>query len=146
MADQLLTNIASIRRAGRRQAGRPVELSSLTGAQLELLRLVRRRPGVSIADAAQELRLAPNTVSTLVRHLTEGGLLLRRVHGTDRRVARLELSVDIRRKVDAWRDRRVVGLGEAIGRLSPDDQRSVGAALPLLARLAEHLEDLGADG
>ncbi|HEY1635005.1 MAG TPA: winged helix-turn-helix transcriptional regulator, partial [Acidimicrobiales bacterium] len=70
MADELLTNIASIRRAGRRQAGRPVELSSLTGAQLELLRLVRRRPGVSIADAAQELRLAPNTVSTLVRQLT----------------------------------------------------------------------------
>lgn len=145
MADELLTNIASIRRAGRRQAGRPVELSSLTGAQLELLRLVRRRPGVSIADAAQELRLAPNTVSTLVRQLTERGLMLRRVHDTDRRVARLELSADIRRKVDAWRDRRVVGLGESIGRLSPEDQRSMVAALPLLARLAEHLEELGPD-
>ncbi|HEY1634071.1 MAG TPA: MarR family transcriptional regulator, partial [Acidimicrobiales bacterium] len=122
-----------------------VELSSLTGAQLELLRLVRRRPGVSIADAAQELRLAPNTVSTLVRQLTERGLMLRRVHDTDRRVARLELSADIRRKVDAWRDRRVVGLGESIGRLSPEDQRSMVAALPLLARLAEHLEELGPD-
>jgi DNA-binding MarR family transcriptional regulator len=141
-----LTNLASIRRAGRRHAGRPVELSSLTGGQLELLRLVRRRPGVSIADAAQELRLAPNTVSTLVRQLTEGGLMIRRVHGADRRVARLELSADIRRKVDAWRDRRVVGLGEAIGRLSPEDEDSVVAALPLLARLAEHLEELGADG
>jgi DNA-binding MarR family transcriptional regulator len=146
MADELLTNMASIRRAGRHHAGRPVELSSLTGAQLELLRLVRRRSGVSIADAAQELRLAPNTVSTLVRQLTEGGLMLRRVHGTDRRVARLELSADIRRKVDAWRDRRVLGLSEAIGRLSREDQGSVVAALPLLARLAEHLEELGADG
>ena len=121
-----------------------MELSSLTGGQLELLRLVRRRPGVSIADAAQELRLAPNTVSTLVRQLTKGGLMLRRVHGSDRRVAQLELSADIRRKVDAWRDRRVLALGDAIERLSPDDHRSVIDALPVLARLAEQLEDQGA--
>jgi DNA-binding MarR family transcriptional regulator len=136
--------MASIRRAGRRHAGRPVELSSLTGAQLELLRLVRRRPGVSIAEAAQELRLAPNTVSTLVHQLTKGGLMLRGVHGSDRRVARLELSAHIRRKVDAWRDRRVLALGDAIERLSPQDRRSMVEALPVLARLAEHLEEQGA--
>jgi DNA-binding MarR family transcriptional regulator len=141
MADELLTNMASIRRAGRRHAGRPLELSSLTGAQLELLRLVRRRPGVSIADAAQELRLAPNTVSTLVRQLTEGGMVFRRVCGTDRRVARLELSADIRRKVDAWRDQRVLALGDAIERLSSEDQRCMIEALRVLARLAEHLEE-----
>jgi DNA-binding MarR family transcriptional regulator len=143
LADELLTNMASIRRAGRREAERPVELSTLTGAQLELLRLVRRRPGVSIADAAQDLRLAPNTVSTLVRQLTDEGMILRRVHGSDRRVARLELSADIRRKVDAWRDRRVVGLGDAVGRLPPEDQRSLIDAVPMLARLAEHLEEQG---
>jgi DNA-binding MarR family transcriptional regulator len=141
VADELLTNMASIRRAGRRHSGRPVELSSLTGAQLELLRLIRRRAGVSIADAAQELRLAPNTVSTLVRQLTNGGLMLRGVHGSDRRVARLELSADIRRKVDAWRDRRVLAVGDAIERLSPEDQRSMIEAVPVLARLAEHLEE-----
>jgi DNA-binding MarR family transcriptional regulator len=144
IADELLTAMASIRRSGRRHAGRPVELSSLTGAQLELARLVRRRPGVSIAEAAQELRLAPNTVSTLVGQLTEAGLLLRRVDESDRRVARLELSADIRRKIDAWRDRRVVALDAAIGGLSRRDQRGLVDAVPTLARLAEQLEAHGA--
>jgi DNA-binding CsgD family transcriptional regulator len=58
----LVAQTARIRRAGRRYSGRPVELSLLTGAQLELVRLVRRRPGLSVADAAQELGLAANTV------------------------------------------------------------------------------------
>jgi hypothetical protein len=34
------------------------------GPQVELVRVVRRLPGVSVADAAAELRPAPNTVST----------------------------------------------------------------------------------
>lgn len=131
--------MASIRRSGRRQSDRPVLLSSLNGSQLELVRLVRRRPGVSVADAAEELRLAPNTVSTLVGQLTESGILLRLADESDRRVARLELADDTRRKVDAWRDRRVVALAAALARLSPRDQRRLAVAMPALARLADSL-------
>ena len=66
LADELLGTMASIRRSGRLVASRPVELSALTGSQVDLVRLVRRRPGVSVTEAAAELRLAANTVSTLV--------------------------------------------------------------------------------
>ncbi len=117
----------------------------LTGAHLELVRLVRRRPGVSVADAAQELGLAANTVSTLVRALTDTGLLVRRVDLADRRIARLELSRAISSKVDAWRDRRVVALAEAIGELAPDEQEQLVEALALLGRVADHLETAAAD-
>jgi len=140
VGEELYGLLASIRRSARRRAGRPVELSALTGAQIELVRLVRRRPGLSVADAAQELRLAPNTVSTLVRQLGELGLLVRSVDASDRRVARLELPADVRRKVDAWRDRRVVLIGEAIAGLSLRDRQRLATALPSLARLAEQLE------
>jgi DNA-binding MarR family transcriptional regulator len=146
VADGLLATFAAIRRAGRRYSTRPVELSSLTGAQLELARLVRRRPGGSIASAAEELRLAPNTVSTLVGELTAAGLLLRRVDPTDRRVASLELSPALGRKIDAWRDRRVTALGEAIHRLPDDERLRVERALPVLARIADELEAIGAAG
>jgi DNA-binding MarR family transcriptional regulator len=139
-ADELLRTMASIRRSGRRNSERPSELWSLTGAQIELVRLVRRSPGISIADAARQLRLAPNTISTLVRQLCDRGLLHRRVDASDRRVGRLDLSTAIRRKVDDWRDRRVVALSEAMGRLSRKDQRVLVEALPMLAVLAEHLE------
>ena len=144
IAEELLTALASIRRAGRRYSSRPVELSSLTGAQLELARLVRRRPGISIGSAAEDLRLAPNTVSTLVGELTAAGLLLRRIDSSDRRVASLELSASFGRKIDAWRDRRATTLGEAIGRLSERERRQLELALPTLARVAIELEALGA--
>jgi DNA-binding MarR family transcriptional regulator len=146
VADGLLATLAAIRRAGRRYSTRPVELSSLTGAQLELARLVRRRPGSSIASAAEELRLAPNTVSTLVGELTAAGLLLRRVDPRDRRVASLELAPALGRKIDAWRDRRATALGDAIRRLDDGERLRVESALPVLARIADELEAIGTGG
>ncbi|MGD0320424.1 MAG: MarR family transcriptional regulator [Acidimicrobiales bacterium] len=139
-ADQLLTALASLRRTLRRRARRPAELFSLTWSQLELVRLVRRQPGVSVAEAASELRLAPNTVSTLVRQLTDLGLLSRRADTSDRRVARLDLSAEIRRKVDASRDRRLEALTSATGQLSVRERRALDEAVKVLARLAEYLD------
>jgi DNA-binding MarR family transcriptional regulator len=145
LADELLVELASIRRASRRYSARPVELSSLTGAQLELARLVRRQRGISIARAADELRLAPNTVSTLVGELTAAGLLMRRIDTTDRRVARLELTPPLERKIDDWRDRRATALGAAIEQLSDAERRRVELVLPVLARLANALDEIGTD-
>jgi DNA-binding MarR family transcriptional regulator len=140
VADQLLAALASIRRAARRHSGRPAELSSSTSAQLELARVVRRNPGISIAGAAEAMRLAPNTVSTLVGELVSAGLLVRRTDPSDRRVARLELTPGWRRKIDAWRDRRVTAVDEALQRLPADDRHLVERALPALSRLAAELE------
>jgi DNA-binding MarR family transcriptional regulator len=140
VADELLAALAAIRRATRRHSGRPAELSSSTSAQLELARVVRRNPGISIAGAAEAMRLAPNTVSTLVGELVSAGLLVRRTDPSDRRVARLELTPAWRRKIDAWRDRRVTAVDEALQRLTVDERRLVESALPALARLATELE------
>ncbi|HTZ10373.1 MAG TPA: MarR family transcriptional regulator [Acidimicrobiales bacterium] len=139
-ADRLLAALAGVRRSARRLAGRPAELSPLTGAQLELVKLLRRRPDVAVAEAAEELNLAANTVSTLVGQLVEAGLVRRRADPADRRVARLDLTPHMRRKVDAWRDTRVVALGGALARLSTRERRCVELALPVLERLAAELE------
>ena len=74
-ASALLNAIGIVRRTVRRAARRPGEQEPLPPAQSELLRLAADRPGITVADAAQELRLAPNTVSTLVGRLTAAGLL-----------------------------------------------------------------------
>ena len=141
VADELLTTMASIRR-GARLAGRPAELADLTGAQLDLLRLVRRRPAVSVADAAAELRLAANTVSTLVRQLTDAGFLVREVDREDRRIARLELTESTTRRLSRFRDRRVALLAAGIEELRPADRRRLEAAVPILAQVAERLPSL----
>jgi DNA-binding MarR family transcriptional regulator len=140
LADELLAALASLRRASRRHSSRPIELASLTGSQLELARLVRKQRGISITAAADELRLAPNTVSTLVSELTTTGVLVRRVDPSDRRVARLELVRSLERKIDAWRDRRATALGAAIRRLPEADRRRLEAALPALEQVVEELE------
>jgi hypothetical protein len=140
VADQLLKETARIRRVGRRREGRPEELARLSGAQLELVRLVRRTPGVSVAQAAAELGLAANTVSTLVRRLTNQGMLVRTSDPADRRIARLQLPQDLARRAGAYRDRRMVALGAAIGTLATDEQATIAAAAALLARVADELE------
>jgi DNA-binding MarR family transcriptional regulator len=146
-ADQLLWAMASIRRSERVLARRPAELSTLTGSQLDLVRLVLRLPGVSVAQAAQELRLAPNTVSTLVRQLTDNRMLVRRIDPLDRRVARLDLTPAMQHKVAAFRDRRVSMLVDAIRQLSDREQRNLAESVALMEHLAEWLhEEESADG
>ncbi len=140
VADALLQETARIRRVGRRRQGRPEELVRLTGAQLELVKLVRRAPGVSVAQAAAELGLAANTVSTLVRRLTDEGMLVRTSDPTDRRIARLALPEALARRVGAYRDRRMVALGAAIATLDTDEQATIAAATALLGRVADELE------
>jgi DNA-binding MarR family transcriptional regulator len=138
--EDLLDALSGVRRAIRRSSDRPAFLASLTGAQIELVRLLRRRPGLTVAEAAAELRVAPNTVSTLVGQLVEAGFVERAVDQTDRRVARLNLAPAVRNKVQAWRDRRIETIEAAVGRLSPDDRERIAGAVPALARLSRELE------
>jgi DNA-binding MarR family transcriptional regulator len=145
LADELLAAMGAIRRTGRRRAGRPEELSSLTGSQLELVRLLRRRPGISVNQVAEELHLAPNTVSTLVRQLVDLGSVVRRTQAADRRVARLDLAEDLGRKVGAFRDRRMALIVEAMHELPVADQRRLRGTVGVLLKLQRAMERGGTD-
>ena len=148
LAEEFLEAIGSLRRQARRVAGRPWPAVTLSGAQVEFARLVRRRPGISIADAAAELGVAPNTVSTLVRQLTDAGLLQRVPDEHDRRVARLRLTAAAQRRVESWRDRRAALAAVAIAELSRADRSAIEKAVPVIARLATamHAEPVAGQG
>ncbi len=140
LAEELFAALGLLRRHARRSAGQPWPLTTgLTGSQVELLRLIRRQPETSVADAAAELGLAANTVSTLVGQLTELRLLRRIADPADRRVARLTLTAAARRRVEAWRDRRAALAAHALGELAAGDREAIESALPALTRLAERL-------
>jgi DNA-binding MarR family transcriptional regulator len=140
LADQLLELIATLRRGLRRATTQPWPGGALTGAQLELLRTVRREPGISVNEAAETLRVAPNTVSSLVGQLVDAGLMLRAQDARDRRVARLDLAPAARRRLEAWRDERTLALREALERLGEDDLRALDAARGPLVRVVEALD------
>jgi DNA-binding MarR family transcriptional regulator len=141
-ADELLSAMASLRRSSKRLAQRPAEFRTLTDAQLDLVRTVLRVPGVSVAQAAEELRLAPNTVSTLVRQLTDQRVLVRRADARDRRVARLHLTPAMARKLELFRDGRIALLSGAMADLSEHEQRRLTKAVALVTSLADKLEGL----
>ena len=140
LAEQLFETLGSLRRQVRRVAGRPWPVGDLSGSQIELVRLVRREPGIPVSDAAERLGLAANTVSTLVRRLTDAGLLQRQADPADRRVARLRVTAAARRRIEGWRDQRTVLAAGALGRLSLADRRAIRDALPAVERLVAALQ------
>lgn len=140
LASDLLASVGRLRRGLRRAVGPGWAQGEMTGAQLELARLVRRRPGVSVNGAAEELQLASNTVSSLVGRLVDAGLLLREQDERDRRVARLDLAPEARRALEERRDARITALRAAMARVEPADRRALEAALPALDALVEALD------
>jgi DNA-binding MarR family transcriptional regulator len=124
-----------LRRAVRRNAVDP-----LPPAASDVLVTVANRPGVGVTEVADELRLAPNTVSTLVRQLVDRGLLVRSTDPTDRRAARLDITPAARARIDAHRDRRAETMERALAHLDPAERQVLAAAVPLLHRLTDALE------
>jgi DNA-binding MarR family transcriptional regulator len=139
LAADLPPALGAFRRGMRRALGGGSPFGPLSGAQAELVRLVRHQPGVSVTAAAAELRLAANTVSTLVGQLAAAGLLIREPDPADRRVARLRLTDRAAAEARRWRDRQSLAMVAALGRLPASQLQALTEALPALAALTEQL-------
>ena len=144
LAGELLGAISSVRRIARRTVRSAWHEEPLPPAQSELLRLAAARPGISVADSAHELRLAPNTVSTLVGRLAAAGLLGRTRSASDGRSVRLAVTAKATRRIAGFRDLRAELAGRALDRLAASDRQAVADAVPALLRLAAQLEEEGA--
>ena len=139
-AADLLAAISAVRRTSRRAARHAWATEPLPTAQSELLRLIARRPGICVADAAHDLRLAPNTVSTLVGRLAELGLLRRERSLPDSRSVQLTITDQARRRLEEWRDLRAELAGQVLATTTAEDRQSLAGAVPALIRLAERME------
>jgi DNA-binding MarR family transcriptional regulator len=126
-----------LRRATTRATGRP----PLPEAQVEVLQLVRRVPGISVKTVAERLGTAANTVSTLVGALTEAGYLERTRDPENRRVVRLRLTAAAYERIADYAGRRSELLLGALARLDPADRAAVLAAAMPLRRLVDVLTD-----
>jgi DNA-binding MarR family transcriptional regulator len=135
-----MTVNAAMRRLVRRRLREEVP-PRLRPAQVELMRVVGGRPGISVAAAARELHLADNSVSTLVNQLLGAEMLRRETDPDDRRAVRLELTPKAQRHMVDWRDRRARMVGARIDELSGEDRAAISAALPALGRLLVSLGD-----
>src|SRR5262245_33383701 len=128
-AAELMALVGTLRRSVRRIVRQDWPHRPLTESEVEVLRLLRGRPGLRVREAAAALSLAPNTVSTLVGRLVDQGLLERRDDERDGRAARLYLSAAAARRIAAWRDRRQHVIERAMERLSREDRAAIARAL-----------------
>ncbi|MFR0354860.1 MarR family winged helix-turn-helix transcriptional regulator [Streptomyces sediminimaris] len=138
--DELTDALVAVHRRLRRRL-RPQVTPRLRGAEVELLRLVVGRPGIGVSEAAKELHLAGNSVSTLVNQLSRQGYLVRESDPADRRAARLTPTPAAGDRLEEWRKRRSELMRSALSRLDEADREALGAALPVLRKLADHLHE-----
>lgn len=142
LAAELLGTVGRFRRRVRALGGRPSIGTGLPESQAELLRLIGRRPGSSVREAATELGLAPNTASTLVSQLSAHGLLLRTVDPDDRRVGRLRLTAPAQRLADESRAARRAALGAALERLDEAQIEDLTRGLKVMTELTRILSEV----
>lgn len=133
--------LGDLHRVLRRTASQRTGRTALPDAQVEVLRLVQRQPGISVREAAERLGTAANTVSTLVGDLTSAGLLSRERDPGDRRTVRLELTDAARERMAAYGQHRRDLLGAALAQLDATDRERLLAAAPALSRLADRVAE-----
>ncbi|MET8948064.1 MarR family transcriptional regulator [Streptomyces sp. NPDC004542] len=139
--EELADTLVGVERLIRRRLRGGLTVPRLRGAEVELLRLVEARPGIGVSEAAKELHLAGNSVSTLVNQLVRDGYLLRDTDPADRRAARLRLTGAARDRLGDWQRRRAALVGRHLDRLGEADREALRAALPALRKLAVTLHE-----
>ncbi|MFF2102000.1 MarR family winged helix-turn-helix transcriptional regulator [Streptomyces sp. NPDC058202] len=137
--------LAGLQRLIRRRLRGGTDGPQLRGAEIDLLRLVAERPGLGVSEAAKELYLAGNSVSTLVNQLVRDGYLIRETDPADRRAARLLTTPAADTRLRDWRQRRAVLVRRQVDRLDPAERAALEAALPALHQLAANLHEEAED-
>ncbi|MEV5943258.1 MarR family transcriptional regulator [Streptomyces sp. NPDC051994] len=117
------------------------DLPDLPEAQIELLRALCGTGPLTPREASARLRVAPSTVSNLVRTMTASGLIERTPSSTDLRTVHLAASpraVDLLDRYDRVSTRALQG---ALDQLTAQSREAIDRALPALAELLATLED-----
>jgi DNA-binding MarR family transcriptional regulator len=134
--------VARLRRAMRRAARAADPANPLSVAQLELLSAVADEPGVRPGRLARRLRLAPNSVTTLVNGLHTKGLITRSAGTTDARTVVLALTGAGQRAVDTWKATNAAIIHAALNALAPGHHETLAGALPALRELTQAIDEL----
>lgn len=108
-------------------------------SELEIMRLLARRPDLSVNEVAGELGLRSTNVSTAVRSLVDRGLLERHNDSNDGRVVRLAPTALALAAREAREKSWGAALDETLGGLPAEDRERLLASVLALRLLADRL-------
>ena len=118
-----------------RELRKETEQLGVTARQATLLWLVKRSPGLSLAELAAEEGISPPALSGHVDRLESAGLLERVRSTEDRRRVGLRLTDDGARLMRRILARRTTWLADRLRALEPAELNAVEAAIPALQHL-----------
>ncbi|MER7841117.1 MarR family transcriptional regulator [Streptomyces sp. NPDC096040] len=121
-------------------------LPDLPEAQIELLRALAETGTATPREVAVRLRIAPSTVSNLVRTMTAAGLVERTPSATDLRTVHLAASPKALGMLDRYDRTSTAALRRALDGLAPQNREVLERALPVLAELLGALEAEAPEG
>jgi DNA-binding MarR family transcriptional regulator len=134
---ELANVLARIGRGLRYRTREVRQALDVTHSEAELLKLLDRKPGIRVHDAAMELGIASNSVSTLIKQLARAALIQREVDPLDGRVAQLRLTPLANEWVTRVGNARESAIGRALETLDESDRLLLEAALPAMVRLSK---------
>jgi DNA-binding MarR family transcriptional regulator len=134
---ELAKVLARIGRGLRYRTRAVREALEVTHSEAELLKLLDRKPGIRVNDAALELGIASNSVSTLIKQLTRAGLVARQSDPHDGRAAQLRLTPLAEEWVTRVGNAREAAIDRALQSLDDEERALLVAALPAMIRLSK---------
>ena len=120
-----------------RELRKETEQLGITARQATLLWLVKRSPGLSLAELSAEEGISAPAMSGHVDRLERAGLLERVRSSDDRRRVGLRLTDDGERIMRRVRARRTTWLADRLKSLEPTELEAVENAIPALVTLLE---------
>jgi DNA-binding MarR family transcriptional regulator len=118
-----------------RELRKETEQLGITARQATLLWLVKRNPGLSLAELAAEEGISPPALSGHIDRLERAGLLERMRSSEDRRRVGLRLTEEGAQLMRRIRARRTTWLTTRLRTLAAEELEAVDKALPALERL-----------
>jgi len=118
-----------------RELRKETEQLGITARQATLLWLVKRSPGLSLAELAGEEGISPPALSGHVDRLERAGLIERLRSTDDRRRVGLRLTDEGARMLRRVRARRTTWLANRLSALEPAELEAIDDAVPALQAL-----------
>ena len=120
-----------------RELRKETEQLGITARQATLLWLVKRSPGLSLAELAAEEGISAPAMSGHVDRLERAALLERVRSSDDRRRVGLRLTEEGERLMRRVRARRTTWLADRLKALEPSELEAIELAVPALMQLLE---------
>jgi DNA-binding MarR family transcriptional regulator len=131
LAARLRLSTARLARILRQQAG-----TGLSPSQQSVLASIEAHGPLTLGRLAKIEQVTPPTITRILGKLEDDGLVSRTVDVTDRRISRVEITAEGRRRNEHSRQRRNAWLAERLALLSPADRADLTNALRVIEGLA----------